>query len=140
MASISALFSSPRASVTDFLSDVVHVCACKHFYSIIVSCFMMSELSRFDDAKAAIRITFLLSWQGGGADSRQNLLKVLKGYGVGATAVYSSLRTLEELALVESRDVIVEGRRNVETVLTDKGYRVASVLVELEKLLPLSDS
>lgn len=99
----------------------------------------MSDLGRFDDAKAAIRLTLVLAWHGRGG-SRQNLLKVLKGYGVGATAVYSSLRTLEGLALVESRDVIVEGRRNVETVLTDKGNRVASALSELEKLLPVSDT
>ena len=99
----------------------------------------MSELGRFDEAKATIRITLILAWQAGGG-SRQNLLETLKRYGVGTTAVYSSLKTLEGLALVESRDVIVEGRRNVETKLTEKGYRVASALNELEKHLPLSDS
>ena len=98
----------------------------------------MSELGRFDDAKAAIRITLILALQQG-VDSRRNLFELLKGHGVGATAVYSSLRTLEELALVESRDVIVNGRRNVETMLTEKGNRVALALSELEKHLLLSD-
>ncbi len=99
----------------------------------------MSDLGRFDEAKAAIRITLILAWQAGGG-SRQNLLETLKGHGVGATAVYSSIKTLEGLALVESRDVIIEGRRNVETVLTDKGLRVASVLSMLEEHLPFSDT
>ena len=96
----------------------------------------MSDLGAFDDEKATIRMILILGLQQG-ADSREMFIEVLKKHGVGRTAFYSSLEALEELALVESRDVVVNGKRTRETVLTDKGMRVAEVLIKLEEHLPL---
>ena len=108
----------------------------EEFYGSIVSCFVMSDLDRFDDEKATIRMIQILALQQG-ADSREMFIADLKKHGVGRTAFYSSLEALEGLALVESRDVVVNGKRTRETVLTDKGMRVAEVLTKLEEHLPL---
>ena len=96
----------------------------------------MSDLDRFDDGKATIRMILILALQHG-ADSREMFIADLKKHGVGRTAFYSSLEALEELALVESRDVVVNGKRTRETVLTDKGMRVAEILTRLPEHLPL---
>ena len=64
----------------------------------------------------------------------------MRGYGVGRNAIYSSLETLEELGLVESNDVFVDGRQAKVTVLPDKGLDVAYSLQQLMGYLPLEKS
>lgn len=92
----------------------------------------MGKLDTFDDAGASMRILKVLKKQPQGGAATMELYMVMReGYGVGRTAVDSSLEALVELGLVE----VWRQERVRANVLTEKGFAVAGVVEGLEAAL-----
>ncbi len=92
----------------------------------------MSQLDGFDEARASMRMMKALNEQPQGGATVMELYRLMDDrYGVGRTAVDSSLKALVELGLVTvSKQVRIKAN-----ILTDRGFKVARVVEELEAAL-----
>ena len=94
----------------------------------------MDQLSRLDNERATFRILLFLGY-GYTSVPRSELIREVAELGVGRSALYSSLGTLNELKLIEEYRETQDGKRFVMTKLTKSGYEVAKKIIELNRFL-----
>lgn len=87
-----------------------------------------------DVEKASLRLIVLLAWNQLPI-TRLDFISDCKKEKIGKTAFYSSLEPLKSLGLLEEKQDNVDGRRVITTFLTDKGYLIASKIIEIENML-----
>jgi len=101
---------------------------------ILVSRIMMSDLGLLDREVATLRILKFYA-ETRMTRSRSELIDQMQARGVGRTSLYSSLKVLRGLDLLLDEDIRSEGKKQIYTILTVKGFKVAKIVNELEKAL-----
>jgi len=89
----------------------------------------MEPLALLDETKAALRVLLFVSRHEG-----TNITEIIRSMQVGQKAIYTALKTLNNLNLIEEKT----GSRFPYPrlfYLTEKGQNVAERLIEIERLL-----
>ncbi len=95
---------------------------------------MTSKLIRIDEEKGTLRI--LLTLQEIQPQNKTQLIESLHKTGLGRSGFYSSYNTLKNIGLItEKTGKNLEGRRILQTSLTDMGNVIALDLRSLQMLL-----
>jgi hypothetical protein len=95
---------------------------------------MKSNFNRLDEVKGTLRILIILGYSFQPVP-RLELIKECKEDYLGRTAFYSAHKALMELGLIEEKSETRDGKRVVLTNLKEKGKKVVTYLVGIQKLM-----
>ena len=95
---------------------------------------MKDEFKALDEQRASLRLLLSLLYDCP-CSPRTELRECLRRYGVGGTAFQSSLESLKRLGLVQEKRAGDVGGRELLTLLTEKGMKVAEAVNTLHDAL-----
>jgi predicted transcriptional regulator len=94
----------------------------------------MLKLNVLDDVRGTMKMLSLLHYDYR-PFTRVELLDEMNRQKIGRTAAYKAIKALVDVGLLNESQGVIEGKRVLNTYITQRGFLIAEKIIELEKIL-----